>query len=549
METLIPLIMSRIIDKGIASYDMNYVYRTGIMMVVATIFSLMCGAAGGRFSSLAACGFSRNLRLRLFSRVQDFSFSEMDDFGTGSLITRLTSDVTNLQNMYQNVIRSMVRSPLMLICGTIMAAWINLRLALIFFITIPFLACFLAFIAVKAYPRFREMFEKYDTLNTVVQEYLVAIRVVKALVREDFEKEKFEDIAQQVRDSQIKAEKIVILNLPVMQLVIYACITAALWFGGNMVLKGSMKTGELISFLTYITQILMSLMMLSMIFVQFILSRASVKRVLEVLEKPCSESKTQINDSLEIKEIQDGSIEFDHVYFSYDGRKDNCVLSDICLKIPSGATVGIIGGTGSSKTTLVSLIPRLYEVLEGSVKVGGIDVKKLGYTAVRKTVAVVLQKNILFSGTIAENLRWGNENADEEQLKKACEAASADEFINRFQDGLDTYLGQSGVNLSGGQKQRLCIARALLKNPKILILDDSTSAVDTATDAKIRSALKNILPQTTKLIIAQRISSVKDADMIVVLEDGKIAGTGTHQQLLVNNSIYKEVFDSQQSQE
>ncbi len=558
METVIPMIMAHIIDDGIANKDLGYVVSVGLLMIACTLFSLFCGACGGRLASVASYGFSRNLRARLFKNVQGFSFDEMDNFGTGSLVTRLTTDVTNLQNMYQNVIRTMVRSPLMMITGTVMACFINIRLAVLFFIAIPVLAFMLIFIASKAYPRFQVMFKKYDRLNTVVQESLVGIRVVKAFVRGDHECKKFEEIAGQVRDAQVSAEKIVILNAPIMKFVIYMCIISALWFGGNMVISSSMKTGELVSFLTYVTQILMSLMMVSMMFVQFILSRASVKRVVDVLLQPMKESDEQNNSDLpEVKnsldaknnlEVKDGEVEFCNVWFSYDGKKSNCVLSGINLKIPSGSTVGIIGGTGSSKTTLISLIPRLYDCLEGCVKVGGIDVKNYSYKKLRQAVALVLQKNVLFSGSIEENLRWGNENATREQLENACKASDAHNFITELPDGYKTELGQGGVNLSGGQKQRLCIARALLKEPKVLILDDSTSAVDTATDSRIRGALKETLSGTTKLIIAQRISSVQDADFIVVLDDGKINGVGTHEELLASNKIYKEVYDSQQSQ-
>lgn len=548
METVIPLVMAHIIDDGIANYDIGYVLRTGLVMVACTVFSLVCGAAGGRFSSVAAYGFSRNLRSKLFKKVQSFSFGEMDLFGTGSLVTRLTTDVTNLQNMYQNLIRTMFRAPLMMIFGTVMACFINMRLALIFFITIPFLAFVLIFIAMRAYPRFKVMFKKYDRLNTVVQENLIAIRVVKAFVRGDFECDKFEDIAGQVRDAQVRAEKIVICNAPVMKLVIYMCIIATLWFGGNMLIAGSMRTGELVSFLTYVTQILMSLMMVSMMFVQLILSRASVSRIMEVLSLESIESSGYAEDEKGAVEVLNGNIEFDNVYFSYNGKKENCVLSGINLTVPSGATVGIIGGTGSSKTTLVSLIPRLYDCTEGAVKVGGRNVREYSYKALRDSIGMVLQKNVLFSGTIEDNLKWGDASASMEQIKNACVAAQSDSFVMGFPDGYKTELGQGGVNLSGGQKQRLCIARALLKRPKILILDDSTSAVDTATDAKIRAALREILPGTTKLIIAQRIASVQDSDFIVVLDDGKINGIGKHDELLETNEIYKEVYDSQMSQ-
>lgn len=548
METVIPIVMAHIIDDGIANYDIGYVLKTGLVMIACTVFSLVCGAAGGRFSSVAAYGFSRNLRAKLFKKVQSFSFGEMDLFGTGSLVTRLTTDVTNLQNMYQNLIRTMFRAPLMMIFGTVMACFINMRLALIFFITIPFLAFVLIFIAMKAYPRFKVMFKKYDRMNTIVQENLIAIRVVKAFVRGDFECGKFEDIAGQVRDAQVRAEKIVICNAPIMKFVIYMCIIATLWFGGNMLIAGSMKTGELVSFLTYVTQILMSLMMVSMMFVQLILSRASVARIMEVLDKESVELSVGTDSKKNALEVSDGSVEFDNVYFSYNGKKENCVLSGISLKIPAGATVGILGGTGSSKTTLVSLVPRLYDCIDGAVKVGGRNVKDYSYSTLRKSIGMVLQKNVLFSGTIEDNLRWGDEDATEEQIRSACRAAQADSFVMDFPDGYQTELGQGGVNLSGGQKQRLCIARALLKKPKILILDDSTSAVDTATDAKIREALKETLPGTTKIIIAQRAASLQDSDFIVVLDDGKINGIGKHSELLAGNEIYREVYESQMSQ-
>ena len=543
METFIPFLMARIIDNGISSYDLNYVYRYGLIMLGATLFSLLCGTLGGRLSSVAALGFSKNLRSKLFRKVQGFSFSQSDVYGTPYLITRLTTDVTNMQNIYQNLIRSMVRSPLMLIGGTVMALRINSRLAAVFLITIPVIAVFLSIIAVTAYPRFAVMLKKYDTLNTIVQENLIAIRVVKAFVRGDFECRKFEDVAGQVRDAQRRAEKVVVLNAPVMQISIYMCICATLWFGGNMVITGSMKTGELISFLTYVTQILMSLMMLSMLFVGFVLTRASVSRVMEILDEKDLEKNSPENTLMP----QDGSVEFEHVWFSYSGSKEKAVLSDINLKIESGSSIGIIGGTGSSKSTLVSLIPRLYDCLEGQVKVGGRNVQDYSFDSLRKAVGVVMQKNLLFSGTIAENLRWGNETASDSQLEEALKSCDAWDFVMNFPEGLNTQLGQGGVNLSGGQKQRLCIARALLKNPLVLILDDSTSAVDTATDLRIRKSLRENLPGTTKLIISQRIASVQDADMIVVLDDGKINGTGTHDQLLENNSLYREVYQSQMS--
>ncbi len=550
METFIPLIMSRIIDKGIAALDTSYVIRTGLLMVCCTLLSLTFGVAGGRFSSVAAYGFSKNLRSVLFRKVQDFSFSDSDYFGTGSLVTRLTTDVTNLQNMYQNVIRSMIRSPLMLIFGTLMACFINLKLAVIFFVSIPVLAFFLAFIAVKAYPRFKAMFIKYDQLNTVVQENLSAIRVVKAFVRGEYEEEKFNKTAAVMRDAQIKAEKIVVFNAPLMKFVIYMCIISALWFGGNMVLQSKMTPGELISFLTYVTQILMSLMMLSMIFVQFILSRASVARVMEVLERPSGEQNLTQNSSkvsadTHSIEPEDYSVEFKNVFFSYDGTLQNAVLSNINIKIPSGSTAGIIGGIGSSKSTLVSLIPRLYEVSQGQVKLGGVDVSEYPYKKLRQLTGIVLQKNVLFSGTIEENIRWGRPDASMQEIEEVCKYAQAHDFIMSLPDGYQTVLGQGGVNLSGGQKQRLCLARALIKKPGVLILDDAASALDTATAAKIRTALRENFKDTTKIIISQRISSVQDADLIIVMDDGKISGQGTHSTLLSENKIYKEVYDSQ----
>ncbi len=546
METFIPLIMSKIIDEGIARNDLHYVYITGLIMIAATVFSLVCGAAGGRLSSVAAFGFSKNLRFRLFKNVQFFSFSQIDKFTTGSLVTRLTTDVTNVQNTYQNMIRGMIRSPMMLLCGTVMALFINARLASLFLISIPVLAVLLAFITTRAYPRFKIMFKKYDRLNTVVQENLIAIRVVKAFVRSNFENEKFQDIASQVRDAQVKAEKTVIFMAPVMKLTIYVCIIATLWFGGNMVLRGSMKTGELVSFLTYVTQILMSLMMLSMMFVQFVLTGASVNRIMEILEEKCEESPAD-QSTLSVDAPENGEVQFKNIFFSYSNDPNNCVLTDINLTIPSGATVGIIGGTGASKTTLVSLIPRLYKPLSGSILLAGRNVSEYSYHQVRQAVSMVLQNNVLFSGTIGENLRWGDPAATDSQLEDACRKSDALDFVKSFPEGFNTMLGQNGVNLSGGQKQRLCIARALLKKPKLLILDDSTSAVDTSTDLRIRKALKDFLPETTKIIIAQRIASVKDADFIVVMDDGKINGTGTHERLLEENKIYREVYESQMS--
>ena len=544
METTIPLVMAKIVDVGIAQKDVGYAVRLGLLMVSMSVFSLCCGAGCGRLSALAAFGFSKNLRGQLFRKVQAFSFSAMDSFGTGSLVTRLTTDVTNIQNLYQNLIRSAVRSPLMLVFGTVMACFINVKLACIFFLVIPLLAFFLVFIASKSYPRFKAMLERYDVLNNTVQENLIAIRVVKSFVRGDFENEKFDSVADTLRKAQVRAEKIAIWNNPIMKLLVYSCIVCALWFGGNMILAGDMTTGELISFLSYINQTLMSLMMLSMMFVQFMMSRASVSRILEILDAEAEPSP----DARSGAAAQPGAgcaISFEDVYFSYTNDEHNCALSGINVHIPAGATVGIIGGTGSSKTTLVSLIPRLYDVLKGSVKVDGKDVRDYDLGELREKIGFVLQKNTLFSGTIAENLRWGNAAASDEELRAACVSADADEFISRFPQKYETVLEQGGTNLSGGQKQRLCIARALVKKPRILILDDSTSAVDTATDSRIRAALRNTLSRTTKLIIAQRIHSVQDADFIVVLDNGKINGVGTHDELLRSNTIYREVHESQ----
>lgn len=547
METAIPLMMAKIIDVGIAQRDISYVMKTGLLMVAMSVVSLGFGTLGARFGAVSALGFSRNLRRRLFSKIQTFSFSNIDRFSTSSLITRLTTDVNNLQNTYQMLVRICFRAPFMLISGIILSCFISVRLSGIFLFSVPVLAVSLVLIAVCAYPRFKRMLECYDSLNLTVQENLTAIRVVKSFVRRDYENMKFDSAAENVRSSQIKAEKIVILNTPIMQLVVYSCMIAALWFGGNMIVTGHLKTGQLVSFLTYIGQILMSLMMLSMIFITMVLSRASVQRIVEILDE-VPDIKNSENAGKMYHKVCCGSVDFKNVSFSYSKDLSKAVLKDINLHIESGQMVGIIGGTGSSKTTLVSLISRLYDTSGGTVSVGGIDVRKYDLKTLRDSVAVVLQKNVLFSGTIRENLCWGKENADDEEIRSACIAADADEFISSLPDSYNTELGQGGVNLSGGQKQRLCIARALLKNPAVLILDDSTSAVDTATDSRIRTALRNSLPDTTKIIIAQRITSVQDADFIIVMDNGRIDGTGTHEQLLAENRIYREVYESQQSQ-
>lgn len=548
LETVIPLIMAKIIDVGIAGKDIGYVLKTGGLMILCASISLLCGALGAHFAAVASQGFSHNLRRKLFSKVQTFSFANVEHFSTASLVTRLTTDVTNAQNVYQMIIRICFRAPFMLLSGSIMAFKINAKLALIFLFSIPFLAIAMAVVSKMAFSRFGLMLKKYDAMNNIIQENLIAIRVVKAFVRGDFESKKFTASADDVRRTQVAAEKLMITLWPLMQIVVYSSIIAVFWFGGKMIIGGTMLSGELISFLTYITQIFMSLMMLGMIFVSLVLSRASLARITEVLdENPDIAAPLPCENKNIATELKDGSVDFENVSFSYNKSNENCVLKNINLHIKSGQVVGIIGGTGSSKTTLISLIPRLYDVLEGCVKVGGKDVRTYSLTSLRDAVAIVLQKNVLFSGTIKENLRWGNENASDEELVNACKAADADGFISSFPMGYETELGQGGVNLSGGQKQRICIARALLKNPKILILDDSTSAVDTATEKRIRQALRETCPSTTKIIIAQRISSVQDADVIFVLDDGKINGQGTHQKLLESNKIYQEVYNSQQT--
>jgi len=544
LEVLIPLIMARIIDVGIANSDVGYVVKVGGIMVGAALLSLAFGCIAARFAAVAAFGFSRNLRRRLFNKVQDFSFGNVDKFSTASLVTRLTTDVTNVQNTFQMIVRMCFRAPFMFISAIAMAFYMNSRLALVFLVCIPLIAIPVGIIMVKTFPRFQKMFKKYDALNGAVQENLIGIRAVKAFVREEHEKEKFNETADSLRKLQVNAEKLVILNGPIMMLVMYLGVIAVLWFGGNMIIAGDMQTGELISFITYLTQILMSLMMISMIFVMLNISRASVQRICEVIDEeidltsPAADAQSSVPPA-------DGSIRFKNVSFSYDKNPDTAVLRDVSLEIPSGAVVGIIGGTGSSKTTLVHLIPRLYDVLEGSVEVGGRDVRSYELDALRSSISMVLQKNVLFTGTIEENLRWGNPGATDEEVKAACVAACADRFISSFPDGYKTVLGQGGVNVSGGQKQRLCIARALLKKPKILILDDSTSAVDTATDASIRKTLRESLPDTTKIIIAQRVASVKDADIIFVLDEGKVLDSGTHDSLLKTSEIYREVYESQ----
>lgn len=541
LETLIPLLTADIIDTGIANGDLSFVLQKGLVMTVCAAAALFTGVLGAKLGASAAVGFSRNVRRNVFAAIQNFSFANTDTFGTASLVTRLTTDVTNAQNVYMMIVRICFRAPFMLILGTTAAFFINARLALIFLCAVPILALTIFVIARTAHPRFEAMLVKYDTMNRTVQESLRALRLVKSFVRGDFENEKFKKAADAVRKAQLSAESVVIFLMPIMQLVVYSSIIASLWFGGRMVVFGSMKAGELVSFLSYVWQILMALMIIGMVFIGIVLARASVKRILEVLntKTPLTECKDALT------EIKDGSVEFENVSFRYAADSDNEVLSGINLRIKSGQTVGIIGGTGAAKTTLVQLIPRLYDVSSGTVKVGGVDVRTYALKNLRSGAALVLQKNTLFTGTIEENLCWGNKAASFDEVQDAAKIADAHSFITSLPDGYQTLLGQGGVNLSGGQKQRLCIARTLLKKPKILILDDSTSALDTATESKVKENLCTRFAEITKIIIAERISSVKDADCIIVLDGGKICGIGTHAELLENNAIYKEVAASQ----
>ena len=542
MEVLIPTVMAMIIDNGVKKDDIGYIAKMGGLMVLMAIFSLCFGALAARFSAVAAMGFAKNLRSALFRKVQSFSFANVDKFSTASLTTRLTTDVTNIQNAFMMFTRMAFRSPIMLICATIMAVRANARLSLVFLFSIPLLAIAVFLILTNAHPRFEKMLRRYDDMNAKVQENLIGIRVVKAFAREKYENERFEENTKNVRLAQFAAEKLIILGMPSMQLVMYASIAAILYFGGRMAVGGDIETGALSSFITYVGQILLSLMMISVLFINLVISRASLQRIYEVLSE---EPAIKDNSGSEIS-AGDGSVSFENVSFSYYDDMNNLALEHISFKIASGETIGIIGGTGSSKTSLVQLIPRLYDATEGRVVVGGHDVKEYPLKTLRDQVAMVLQKNVLFSGTIRDNLRWGDENATDEEMIDACKSACAHDFIMGFPDGYDTDLGQGGVNVSGGQKQRLCIARALLKKPKIIILDDSTSAVDTATDSSIRKAFREKLADTTTIIIAQRISSVMDADRIIVMDGGKITDIGTHEELMQKSAIYREVYDSQQ---
>ena len=547
MEVLIPYLMARIIDVGIENSDLNYIFKIGAILVVSAFLSLTFGMLSGRYAAKASAGFAKNLRQGMFYNIQNYSFTNIDKFSTSSLVTRLTTDVTNVQQAFQMIIRILVRAPIMLIFALFMAFSINSSLAWIFVVVMPILAVVLFFISIKAHPYFEKVFKKYDSLNRVVGENLNAIRVVKAYNREEHEEKKFGNVNDEVYKLFKTAEKIVAFNSPAMQLAIYTCILLLSWLGAKLIVGGSMQTGELSSIITYAWQILSSLMMISMVFVMIIIAESSAERIVEVLD----EESTIKNKENPVKEVKDGSIIFDHVSFQYDDAKaeDELPLEDINVDIKSGETIGIIGATGSSKSTIVNLIPRLYDVTKGSIKVGGVDVRDYDIETLRNEVAVVLQKNVLFSGTIKENLRWGNKEASDEELVRVCKLAQADPFIQEFPDKYDTVLDQGGTNVSGGQKQRLCIARALLKKPKILILDDSTSAVDTKTDALIRKAFREEIPNTTKIIIAQRITSVEDADRIIVLDDGKINGIGTSEELLKTNAIYQEVYESQKKGE
>lgn len=541
MEVLIPFVTASIIDKGIEAGDIGQIYFYGGIMLVIAFLSLFFGVMAGRTASKASSGFAANLRDGMYENIQKFSFSNIDKFSTAGLVTRMTTDVTNIQMAYQMCMRIAVRAPLMFISSMVMCMFINVKLSMIFLVAILVLAAALFLIMSHATKTFSKVFRKYDDLNASVQENVSGIRVVKAFVREDYEKEKFSKAAENLYRLFVKAEGLLTLNSPVMMLVVYGCMISLSWFGARFIVAGSLTTGELTSMFSYVMSMLMSLMMLSMVFVMITMSAASGKRIAEVLE----EKPDLVNPEGAIHEAADGSIDFNHVDFSYKHGSGEDTLHDIDLHIRSGETIGIIGGTGSGKSSFVSLISRLYDVDRGSVLVGGRDVRAYDMEALRNQVAVVLQKNVLFSGTILDNLRWGKEDATLEECKEACEQACADEFINRFPDGYDTWIEQGGSNVSGGQKQRLCIARALLKKPKILILDDSTSAVDTATDAKIRQAFAKKIPGTTKLIIAQRISSVQDADRILVLDGGRVNGFDTHERLLKTNEIYRDIYETQ----
>ena len=541
LEVIIPTLMASLIDKGIEAGNMEYTIQTGIILVVLCVFSLLSGMMSGKYAADASAGFAKNLRKDMYYNVQQFAFSNIDKFSSASIVTRLTTDVTNVQQAFMMVIRVAVRNPMMIIFSFVMVLRINPMIALVFLAVIPIMAIALLILMKKTHPVFEKLFSTYDSMNNVVQENLRGIRVVKSYVREEHEIEKFRIMNEKMYELGTRAEKNLAMAMPVMQFCVYGSILFCSWFGANFIVAGDMTTGQLTSVFAYAMQILISLMLLSVVFVMITMSQASAQRIAELLK----EESSLTNGENPIYEVPNGDILFENVSFGYSQGQDKYVLKNINLHIKPGQTVGIIGGTGSSKSSLVQMIPRLYDVNEGSVKVGGIDVRDYDIESLRNEVAMVLQKNVLFSGTIKDNLRWGNAEASDEELERVCKLAQADSFIQSFPDKYDTYIEQGGSNVSGGQKQRLCIARALLKKPKILILDDSTSAVDTHTDAMIRKAFLEEIPDTTKLIIAQRISSVEEADLIIVLDNGEIVGMGTHKELLVTNSIYKEVFDSQ----
>lgn len=543
METIIPLMMASIIDDGVEAGNMNHIYIMGSLMVVTAFISLWAGVMGGKYGARASTGFARNLRKAMYENIQTFSFSNIDKFSTSGLVTRLTTDVMNIQNAYQMILRMCMRAPASLICAMAMSFYVNAKVALIYLGAVFILGIILCIIIKFTMKYFKQVFKKYDALNESVQENVSAIRVVKAYSREEFEKSKFMTASGNIYNMFIKAEKLIALNGPVMQLAVYSCILLISWIGAKMIVGSSMTTGELSQLLTYCMNILMSLMMLSMIFVMITMSMASAERIAEVIE----EKADIINPENPVMHVPDGRIKFEHASFSYKSDAETPVLKNINISIEQGQMIGVIGGTGSAKSSLVNLISRLYDVSDGKVMVGGIDVRDYDIETLRNEVSVVLQKNVLFSGTILDNLRWGDADATEEECIHACKLACADEFINKMPDGYNTYIEQGGTNVSGGQKQRLCIARALIKKPKVLILDDSTSAVDTATDSKIRKAFAEEIPGTTKIIIAQRISSIKDCDKIIVMEDGAVDGFGTHEELLESNEIYRDVYESQMS--
>ncbi|WP_314605079.1 ABC transporter ATP-binding protein [Pseudoramibacter alactolyticus] len=541
MEVIIPLLMARLIDQGLNKGNMRATVTTGIVMLAVAAIALLFGALAGKYCATASTGLAKNLRHDIFARVQDFSFSNIDHFSTGGLVTRMTTDITNVQMAYMLIVRVAVRAPLMLIFSLVMSLTINPQLASTFLIAIPVMGVGLFFIARAAHPVFQKVFRVYDRLNNIVQENLRGIRVVKSFVREDYEVKKFNSVSNDIYEKFSRAEKLVAFNSPLMQIVMYACMITLAWFGARFIVGGALTTGELTSLITYVMQILMSLMMLSMIFVMMTIAQASGERIVEVLNTESSLTGA----AHPVKALRDGSVAFDNVSFSYQNNPDKLSLKNVNLAIASGETIGIIGGTGSAKSSLVQLIPRLYDATVGTVYVGGVDVREIDLKTLRTDVAMVLQKNVLFSGTIADNLRWGKPDATDAELRRACEIACADEFIKDMPDGLATMIEQGGSNVSGGQKQRLCIARALLAQPKILIMDDSTSAVDTKTDAKIRSALGTVIPGTTTLIIAQRIGSVQEADRIIVMDGGTVSDFGTHDELLMRSPIYREVYESQ----